>query len=235
MKLLERSLSDAISLSPLADLPQALRDRLLEGALHVVIPAGGTIYREDDPPRCALVVSGLVRTYMTAPMGREVTVRYGRQGDLLGIAAAVGGPAPVSVQMVTDVILLLFNASTLIAMARNEPAIGWLVAKEVTHRLYDTLEVLANQTFGSLRQRVSHHLLALAGYQEHDSRRFAPVTQQALADAVGSVRPAVARIVAQLRSEGLVETTHSGVLVLDAARLFEEVFSRHPLHSDTVR
>jgi CRP/FNR family transcriptional regulator, cyclic AMP receptor protein len=219
-------ISDAISLSPLAELPQALRDRLLAGAILVDVPAGGTVYHEDDAPRCALVVSGLVRTYMTAPMGREVTVRYGRRGDLLGIAVAVCGPAPVSVQMLTDVTVLFFNATTVAAMARTEPAIGCWVAEEVTHRLYDTLEVLANQTFGSLRQRVARHLLDLAECGAHGSRLLAPVTQQGLADAVGSVRPAVARIVAQLRSEGLIETTPGGVLVLDGGRLFEEAFTR---------
>ena len=223
---LDSLITDAVSLSPLADLPQALRDRLLAGAILVDVPAGGTVYREDDAPRCALVVSGLVRTYMTAPMGREVTVRYGRRGDLLGIAAALCGPAPVSVQMVTDVTVLFFSAATLRAMVRTDPVISSLVAEEVTHRLYETLEVLANQTFASLRQRVARHLLDLAACGAYGSRLLAPVTQQALADAVGSVRPAVARIVAQLRSEGLIETTPGGVLVLDGGRLFEEAFTR---------
>jgi CRP/FNR family transcriptional regulator len=195
--------------------------------MQVDVPAGGTVYREDDAPRCALVVSGLVRTYMTAPMGREVTVRYGRRGDLLGVAAAICGPAPVSVQMLTDVSVLFFSASTLATLARTEPAIGSFVAEEVTQRLYDTLEVLAVQTFGSLRQRIARHLLDLAAWGSHGCQLVAPVTQQALADAVGSVRPAVARIVAELRNEGLIETTPGGVLVLDGQRLLEEAFSRH--------
>jgi CRP/FNR family cyclic AMP-dependent transcriptional regulator len=222
----DRSLADAISLSALADLPDSLRTRLLAGALHVDVPAGGTVYREDTSPRCALVVSGLTRTFMTAPMGREVTVRYGRRGDLLGIAAAIGGPAPVGVQMVTDVSVLFFSASTLMSMARSDLPIACFVAEEVTRQLYETLGALANQAFGSLRQRVAQHLLDLATGQASGSRPFAPVTQQGLADAVGSVRPAVARIVAQLRSEELIETTQGGMLVLDAARLYEVAFGR---------
>ena len=105
-------------------------------------------------------------------------------------------------------------------------ALAWLVAREVTQRLYETLDVLAHQTFGSLRQRVAHHLLDIAACQGQGSRLLAPITQQAIADAVGSVRPAVARVVAQLRNQGLIETTPGGVVVLDAARLFDEVFPR---------
>ena len=226
MNSLECSVVDAISLSRLAGLPQAPRDLLLAGAIRVDVPAGGMIYREDDVPRCALVVSGLVRTYMMSPAGREVTVRYSRRGALLGVAAVVGGPAPVSVQMLTDVTVLFLNASTLTAVARTEPAVAWLVAEEITQRLYETLEVLVHQTFGSLRQRVAQHLLHLAAGNTDGCRLFAPVTQQAIADAVGSVRPAVARVVAQLRNQGLIETTPSGVIVLDAAQLFEEVSPR---------
>lgn len=37
-------------------------------------------------PRGMLVVRGLIRVYMTSPEGRQVTVRYARAGDLLGIA-----------------------------------------------------------------------------------------------------------------------------------------------------
>jgi len=228
MKTLDPALANAISLSLLADLPCLLRDRLLADAIRVDVPAGALVYREDDAPRCALVVAGLVRIYMTAPTGKEVTVRYGRPGDLLGTTAVVAGPAPVNVQMVTDVTLVFVNAGTLAELAQTEPAVGWLVARDIAQRLYETLDVLADQTFGSLRQRVARHLLDLAASQPHSSRLFAPVTQQALADAVGSVRPAVARSVAQLRGEGLIETTATGVLVLDAAGLFDASFSRDP-------
>jgi CRP/FNR family transcriptional regulator, cyclic AMP receptor protein len=38
-----------------------------------------------------LVVRGLIRVYMTSPEGRQVTVRYARACDVLGIAVLVGG------------------------------------------------------------------------------------------------------------------------------------------------
>jgi hypothetical protein len=41
---------------------------------------------------------------------------------------------------------------------QNEPKVGWLMAQEVALRLYETLEALAGNSFGSLRQRVARHL-----------------------------------------------------------------------------
>jgi CRP/FNR family transcriptional regulator len=94
---------------------------------------------EEDEPRCGLVITGLIRVYMTSPDDRQITVRYAHAADLLGIAAIVGGPAPTSVQILTDSVLLMLNIQTLQTSGQTEPKVGWLMAQEVTHRLYDTV------------------------------------------------------------------------------------------------
>ena len=50
------------------------------------------------------VLDGLLRVYMHAGDGRQVTVRYARAGDLLGVPSLVGGPAPVFVQAIVPAI-----------------------------------------------------------------------------------------------------------------------------------
>jgi CRP/FNR family cyclic AMP-dependent transcriptional regulator len=50
----------------------------------------------------------------------------------------------------------------------------------------------------------------------------ARVSQQELADAVGSVREVVARVLRDLRVAGVVATSSDSVLILDAARLHSE-------------
>lgn len=185
----------------------------------------GQHYEEEDDPRCGLVITGLIRVYMAASDGRQITVRYARPGELLGIAAIVGGPAPVSVQILTDAALLLLNVRTLQQSGQMEPQVGWLLAKEVTHRLYDTLEALAGNTFGSLQQRVARHLLDLAASRQQGSGLLVKVTQQELADAVGSVHPVVARILRDLRVEGIITTSSDGIVILKPAELHAETWS----------
>jgi CRP/FNR family transcriptional regulator len=214
----------AIAASRLADLSPSIRERVLVGAFPIELPAGGTIYRDDDEPRCALVVTGLVRVILSALDGRTLTIRYARAGELLGVPTIVGGPAPVSAELVTDSRLLALNARALAHLGQTEPAVGWMLATEATHRLYDTIDAVADRAFGSLRQRTARHLLDLATRQR-DGRLIAPVTQQELAEAVGSARPAVARVVAELRELGLVATASLGVAILDAEGLHAEVRS----------
>ena len=48
-------------------------------------PAVKTVYVEADVERLAVIVFGLLRVYMHAADGRQVTVRYVRTADLLGV------------------------------------------------------------------------------------------------------------------------------------------------------
>jgi CRP/FNR family transcriptional regulator len=220
------AIDEAIAKSMLAAFPPTLRKTLTQEAIPVDLPAGTTLYYEGDEPRCGLVITGLVRVYMTSPDGRQITVRYARTGDLLGIAAIVGGPAPVSVQILTDAALLMLNVRTLQMSGQTEPKVGWLMAQEVTRRLYDTLEALAGNAFGSLQQRLARHLLDLAASGQQGRGLVAKVTQQELADAVGSVRPVVARIMRELRVEGIITTSSDGIVVLKPVELHAKTWSR---------
>lgn len=220
------AIREALERSVFASFQAQHMNRLLADAIDVSLPAGSTLYREEDQPRCALVISGLIRVFMTSPIGREVTVRYARSGDVLGIAATVGGPAPVSVQILTDSILVLFNVQTLRTIGQSDPEIGWLMAEEVTQRLYETLEALAGNVFGTVRQRVALHLLDLAASRQQGRQLVATVSQQELADAVGSVRTVVARAIRELRTAGLIETSADGIVLLDPAGLHAETWTR---------
>lgn len=212
--------------SILAKFPRELRQSLTQEAVRLMIPAGTVLYYEQDEPRCGLVLSGLIRVYMSSPDTREITVRYARVGELLGIATIVGGPAPVNVQILTDATLLMFSTQKLQACGQTVPNIGWLLAQEVTQRLYDSLEALAVNVFGSLRQRIVLHLLDLAASRQKGGNLVARITQQELADAVGSVRPVIARILRELRHEGLISTSSAGIVLCKPDELYRETWVR---------
>jgi CRP/FNR family transcriptional regulator len=198
--------------------PDALT-RLLADAVLLDVPAASVLYRDEDPARTALVTDGLVRVFLTSPDGRQVTVRYARAGELLGLPMAVGGPIAVGGQAVTDCRLLVVSGPRMQAAARADPALAWAIAEEVASLLRGVLDAFAGTAFGTVRQRLARHLLDLAADRQHGARLVARVSQQDLADAVGSVRETVARTLADLRDMGLIATTRSGVEVLDPARL----------------
>lgn len=215
-------LREAISRSFIGGLPDRAVEQLTVDAVRLDIPSGATFYRDADEPRAGIVVSGLIRVFMTSSEGRQVTVRYARPGDVLGVAVTVGGPASVSVQAITDSTVGMLNVRTLERLGRSDPAVAWAIAEELNRRLSDTLDELAGNAFLTLRGRVARHLLDLAAQRQSGHRLVAPVTQQELADAVASVREVVTRVLGQLRDEGLIETGRDEIVVLEPGRLAEE-------------
>jgi len=200
---------------------------LVDGGRAVHFPSGHTVYTEAEAVRLAVVMQGLLRVYMHTGDGRQVTVRYVRGGDLLGVPALIAGPAPVFVQAVTPGVAFFFDVGQVERTARNDASLAWALAEESVHRLYDALEELAGNTFASVRQRIARHLLDLAAARPGGSRTLtALVNQQDLANSVGSVREVVARILAELRAEQLIRTSPGRVEILDPVRMSRELWSR---------
>jgi CRP/FNR family cyclic AMP-dependent transcriptional regulator len=222
------TLAAAVAASFLGTLPPSLVEALLERCETVDFPPGSAIYRESASPRAWLVVDGLVRVYMTSPEGRQVTVRYARPGDVLGIAVLVGGPANVAAQTLAPSSLFRIDAETLTTAGRRDPRVSWAIAEELNRRLYDTLQQTAVNAFGSVRQRVAAHLLDLASAEQRPQGGLvAHVTQQELADAVGSVREVVARVLRDFRHDELVATRPDSVRILDPAGLHLRHYQSH--------
>ncbi len=179
------------------------------------------MYREGDPPRCGLVVRGLLRFYLSAPDGREVTLRYLVPGNLPGAALAfLEAPMAIAVQALTDATGLLLNIGKLRELIRTDARVARALATEVARSQEQMVRSFGVSAFGSVRQRVARHLLDVAAAHLNPGLpAVVPISQQALADAVGSAREVVARALHDLRDLGLVDTTRGGIVIRDAAHL----------------
>jgi CRP/FNR family transcriptional regulator, cyclic AMP receptor protein len=156
-----------------------------------------------------------------------VTVRYAPTCDVLGIAVLVGGPGDVGVQTLAESSLFRIDSRMLTLAAHRDARVAWALAEELNRRLYDTLQQTAINAFGSVRQRVAAHLLDLASAQQRPGGHLvARVSQQELADAVGSVREVVARVLRDFRLEQLVATSPDSIHVLDPAGLHDQSWNR---------
>jgi CRP/FNR family cyclic AMP-dependent transcriptional regulator len=223
----DRMLREAIGASFVASLPADIVGRLIIDAVRLDIPAASTIYREGESPRFAVVAQGLLRVYLTSTEGRQVTVRYARAGSVLGAPVVIAGPVDTSVQALTNSTVFILNLAAIRALGQTDARVAWALAEEVSRRLYEVLEGFAGNVFGSVRQRVARHLLDLAAEHQSGTMLLAPVSQQELADAVGTVREVVARVLRELRDEGLIETSRQGVALLDATGLHGQANRPH--------
>jgi len=201
-------------------MPPAAAERLLAEAIRINVPAGSLVYRDEESPRLLVVVTGLLRIFVSSPDGRQVTVRYARSGDVAGLALVVGGPAPMSIQAMTSSLLVALRTATLREMLASDPGVARACAEELGRQVHQLLLDVAEQAFLPVRQRLARQLLLLAapGPGRH---LVVTASQQELADAIGSVREVVTRTLHGLQDERLVRVGH-GILVLDPLRLSDE-------------
>ena len=227
---MDPDVAEALAKSFLGRLPSDVVDPLLADQIRIDYPTGTNLYRGGEPTRAILMVSGLVRIFVTSPDGRQVTIRYGRPTEVLGTALIIGGPLKAHADTLAPTSILQIDARRLEDAARRDVRLAYAMAEEVSDRLDEAIEQIKINAFGSVKQRVASHLLDLASTtQRPEAPLVAEVSQQDLADAVGSVREVVARALRDLRAAGLVATSTDRIELLDPVQLHEEsLVSRRP-------
>jgi CRP/FNR family transcriptional regulator len=212
-----------VSQSVLATLPPATVSAFLAGAQRRRYAPGVVGYQAGQSPRVTgLVLAGLLRLYVDAPDGRQVTIRYGHPGDFLGVVAVADPQSALCAQSVTECELLAVDPDHFARLTRQDAALAWAFLRQAAQYHSEMLRLFTRTTFGTIRQRVAAHLLDLVVEESPMAPLRAAVRQQALADAVGSTREVVARALRELRADGLVETSRRGIAVLDPERLAAE-------------
>ena len=227
----DAAVAEALSRSHFRDLPAELAAALLESATRIRAPAGSILRDVGEPgPYLEIVVDGLVRVLVRAPDGRSLTVRYLRRGELSGVVSLFtpGYRLAATVQALVDSDLVSLKAAVVIGLAERDLRVARALIEELSERVVNFVAEIPGSAFSTVRQRVARHLLDLASQQEHGDPFVARVSQQDLADAVGSVREVVVRVLHHLRSEGVIRTSRGGIEILRPSDLVDEQFAVRP-------
>ena len=221
---------DAVDASHLRDLPPEVLDELLEGAVQSKVAAGSVAHRALEADQyLQLVITGVIRVFVTAPDGRTMTIRYCRSGELLGAMSLFSNEftEPATKQALVDTQLLTLSPSTVRALAQRDLRVARVLLIELSERARNFVNEIPGTAFATVRQRVARQLLDLASTHQQDSdpngEPAVRITQQDLAEAVGTVREVVVRTLRQLRDAGVVRTERDRIVLLDPAQLTEEV------------
>jgi len=216
------ALEEALAASFWSKVERPAVDALFAEGMAAEVPAGLLVSEDQAHGQIALVMSGLFRMFARAKSGRQVTVTYARKGDTIGLISALAGQCRMGMQSLSPASLWVISSAALERHAIANPRVAWAVAQDNARSNFEILGELADNTFGTVRQRVARHLLDLVVEGPDNGPLVAPVSQQDLANAVGTVREVVSRVLAVFKTEGLVRPTHAGLEVLDAAELYQQ-------------
>jgi CRP/FNR family transcriptional regulator len=202
-------------------LPKSALATLAAKGQQVTYAPGAIVVRPGAISRPALLATGRLRAFVQSGDGRQATLHYLGPGDAVGIAHYFLPDIPLSVQALSQASLLHFEGSDLEDLMRRDRGTATAVAALMAALVATTTHHTRYLAFGTARQRLASHLLVLAE-TDGEGRRVARVGQQDLADAVGSVREHVARLLREFRRLGIVTTSRSSVVIIDPVALEAE-------------
>jgi len=138
----------------------------------------------------------------------------------MGGLLVMGGVFDGSVQMIMDSTVIHLDLHTVRRRVDVDPAVGKALAADLAQRYTHCVRTIALHAFGSVVQRVAFDLLDRACRTQLSGGHLeAAVSQQEIADGIGSVRPVVAKGLTAIRARRLVDTAHRRVMIIDPAGL----------------
>ena len=208
----------ALGQSALGSLPAAVLSELFRSGIRRKLGSGerlATSLRDDA--WIVLVTAGIVRLYV-AMDGYEPTLAYGNAGSLFGTHAMILSDSfLVGLQSVTPSVVLQLSARRVEELAKSNAACAQALSEDVQIHLREVVRSFAAHAAGNLRQRLAREITLLSDLETDDE--FVAVTEQQLADGVGSIRESIGRSIGDLRRDGSIATTRHGLLILDKDRL----------------
>jgi len=152
-----------------------------------------------------------------------MTVRYCRSGAIFGAATLYAAlDSGFGIQAIAESRLLVLHPDVVRSLADRDLTVSLALLHETSERVMSFVDELSGQAFSRVPERIARHLLDLAS-DDQGAMLVARISQQQLADAVGTAREVVVRTLRELRDEGIVETGRGGVRIRDPERLAARV------------
>jgi CRP-like cAMP-binding protein len=210
----------ALEQSPLGSMPVAVLTELFRDGVRRKLGSGERLATSlTDDAWVVVITAGIVRLYVALD-GYEPTLAYGNFGSLFGTHVFVPTETfLLGLQAVTPSVMLQLSTRRVTELAKSKPAFAQALSGDVQLQLREVVRSFAAHAAGDLLQRLAREIVVLSDL--HTDDEHLPVTEQQLADGIGSIRGSVGRSVGDLRRDGLIATTRHGLLVLDKDGLRE--------------
>src|SRR4029453_15713483 len=105
----------------------------------------------DEDPYLELVITGVIRVFVTAPDGRTMTIRYCRSGELLGAMSlfSEGFTEPATKQALVDAELLTMSPLKARALARRDVRVATALLIELSERARNFVNEIPGSAFAT--------------------------------------------------------------------------------------
>jgi CRP/FNR family cyclic AMP-dependent transcriptional regulator len=187
----------------------------------VTYPKGRTVFAQGQASDAVMYIQkGSIKISVLSRMGKEAVVAMLGPGDFFGEGALTGQSIRIGTATATAMTtVLVIEKGAMLRLLRDEPAFS---ERFISYMLARNLRIeadLVDHLFNSSEKRLARTLLLLARYgdQTGPERRIPKISQETLAEMVGTTRSRVNFFMNKFRDLGFIE--YNGELKINSSLL----------------
>lgn len=182
------------------------------------------IIRPDSPvTKVFYIVDGRVDQYDITQAGNEVVVNVFKPGAFFPMSSAINAtPNPYYFEASTPVRVRIAPVTAAMQFLHDNPDVTFDLLSRVYRGTDGVLRRMAHLMGGDASHRLLFELLNAArrfGEPQKNGSVYIPLKENELATHSGLARETINRHMQQLKSNGLVEVSHTGITITDISKL----------------
>jgi CRP/FNR family transcriptional regulator, cyclic AMP receptor protein len=154
------------------------------------------------------IQSGKVRKTVVSEQGKEAVIALLGTGDFFGEGCLTGEPLRLAtVSAMTECVIVRIAKADITRVIHKEPAFAELFIAHLLSRNSRVEEDLVDQLFNSSEKRLARILLLLANFGKEGRPEpiIAKISQETLAEMIGTTRSRVSHFMNKFRELGLID------------------------------
>src|ERR1700726_4338061 len=168
------------------------------------------VFSQGDPADAVFYVeSGKVKVSVASEQGKEAVVAILETNDFFGEGCLAGQAQRIAtVATMTDSVIVRLEKAAIVRVIQQEPAFSGMFMAHLLARAIRVEADLVDQLFNSSEKRLARLLLLLANFGKDDEKTepiLAKISQETLADMIGTTRSRVSFFMNKFRKLGLID------------------------------
>ncbi|MDI1283395.1 MAG: Crp/Fnr family transcriptional regulator [Reyranella sp.] len=201
--------------------PQAFLATVSHGRSVATYRKNGVVFQQASPSDAVFYIqTGKIKIVVASKQGKEAVVALLGPGDFFGEGCLIGQPLRLSTaKALLESEVTRVGKAEMIRVLHAEPTFGELFIAHLLTRNSRVEEDLVDQLFNSSEKRLARTLLLLANFGKEGGPQpiTTPISQETLAEIIGTTRPRVSHFMNKFRKLGFI--TYNGHLQIHSSLL----------------
>src|ERR1044071_1529139 len=172
-------------------------------------PRAAVVFQQASPADAVFYIrKGRIKIVVASQQGKEAVVAVLGAGEFFGEGCLIGQPLRLATaRAMVDSEVMRVGKAEMIRVLHDEPSFGEVFMAHLLTRNSRVEEDLADQLFNSSEHRLARTLLLLANFGKEGAPQpiTAKISQETLAEIVGTTRPRVNTFMNKFRKLGFID------------------------------